>query len=307
MAELGAVLRETWRRFWPNSVLWVSLLLLGLGFLVGSVLFGAMGLLGVRLLIPGLWAYAAMGLAGLSGVLAAAARFGRATTKDFDQGVRRFFWRMVGLLGLVAAYQFVVSLVTGAVTGVRFVEMLTSVTFDPSAVARTLVAGQIIGIFAGGGMVLLFGFAPAAIGLEGCATIDGIARGLQFVGRRLGLVAGLLIVGFVLYQLPSLLLSWPMTGLFRSAAPTIAAGGPVPPHFMAALNRSMVAALFFLLYVCVAGPFITLSFVVGYGRDRGLVGPIAPAPPTSLPGLPGLGGPDKPGPPAGPSTKTGDR
>ena len=56
----------------------------------------------------------------------------------------------------------------------------------------------------------------------------------------------------------------------------------------------MVAAVFFLLYVCVAGPFIVLSFVVGYGRDRGFVGTIAPAPTADLPGMPGLGGPDKP-------------
>ncbi len=303
MAEIGVVLRETWRRFWPNTVLWGSLMLALLGFVLVALFCSALGPLGMIILWPAVWAYGAMVLSGLTGACAAAARCGRAGSEDFSRGSKLYFWRMFGLLGLYAATSAVVSLVVSRITGGSYVGALTQGSVDAFLFSRWFLVSQIIGFFTTGGILMLYGFAPAAIGFENTKTIDGIGNGLKYVGRRFGPVVGLLVAGLLLYMGPTLAIAWPIIRVSRLLA---AAGASRVGSELAAQFSTLAWVLLpLVLYVCFAVPFIMLSFFVAYGRDRGLVGPIAPPPPpvarvSDISALRDKPGAAPAGPPAGP-------
>lgn len=145
-------------------------------------------------------------------------------------------------------------------------------------------------------VLLLFGFAPAAIAVEDVTTGRGIARGLRFVFRRFGVALALLLVGGVLYQVVPRLALLPFNGYALS----LQARGKALDAVQAAgfLLVVLVLLVVLALYQSFTGSFIALSFFVGYERCHERVVPEAP-PATGWPGVPGLGGSEPPGGSAG--------
>ena len=216
MEELGLVLKESWRRYRASPVLWQEALQLAFVGVLGILLLGSLfiraGTGGVGLLLLGVGAYMAMALAGLGGVCAAVCGGRAATSKDFSEGTKRFFWRAAGLLGLVYLTSLVFGLIAGGlgVPGVGGSNLLRlnpataspAVSLSPQALVWTQVYGTASGLV----IAILFYFGGAATALENIPTTRGISRGLDFVGRRFWLALNLLILAALVVQGPALIL-----------------------------------------------------------------------------------------------------
>jgi len=273
--EFSAILRETWRRFWPNPVLWGLPVLLVVGLILSMLFLGVTlaraGGFGALLILLGLWAYGAMSLGALTGVWSSAARDGRATTSEAGRGVSTLFWRMAGYLGLY----FITALVIGLAAVLVFVpvflgSMGTAGTLGSSVLSGgTSIWSQVAGFVVTLGLMMLFAFAPAAIGLENTSMLSGIGRGLGFVGRRFGLALGLLLFGSVLHRVPSYFITLAFNRQFQGL---VGYSGGVTLDTLSAAQVSalmgrMYPLLFLLaLYSLVAVSFIMLSFFVAYER-----------------------------------------
>ncbi len=323
MKELGLVLAESWRGFRSGVVFWSAPLLLVVGLVVGvafSVASRSPGFM-VLFLGLGLWAYMAMALAGFSGAGAVACRGAKAASKDFSEGAKRCFWRSVGLLGLAVAVQVAVYVLLGLVAGVALTGRLAvGGNFDPAAMSGFLLASpgfvlaaQILVVLTQIGILLLFGFGAASVGLENVPVIEGVGRGLRFVGRRFGLAMSLIVVGLLLVRGPSYLIS---LSIWAKLQAIFGGGGAIsdPSAVAASLGRVMPLALLNLVYVFYAVPYVLMTFFVGYGREGGLLQPCrpvestpaSPAPPPApagpTPASPDAAGPasEMPGGPAAP-------
>lgn len=302
MAELGLVLKESWRRYRASPVLWQEALQLAfvgvLGILFLGALFIAAGTGGVRLLLLGVGAYMAMALAGLGGVCAAVCGGRAATSKDFSGGRKRFFWRAAGFLALVNLTSAVFGLIAGGlgVPGVGSSRLLSLNPATASAAAalgpQALVGTQVFGTVSGLVIALLFCFGGAAMVLEDVPTMRGISRGLDFVGRRFWLALGLLILGALVVQGPALILVVPVLANLPSLT-----GPGVAQAASAVAAWAVPFALAFAVYACFAAPFALLMIFVAYGRYRGLVQPFVPSPAAPPPATPAAL--SRPAPPTG--------
>jgi hypothetical protein len=242
----------------------------------------------------------AMALAGLGGVCAAICGGRAATSKDFSGGLKRFFWRAAGFLGLVYLTSAVFGLIAGGlgVPGVGASRLLSLNPATASAAAalspQALVWTQVYGTVSGLVIALLFYFGGAATALENIPTTRGISRGLDFVGRRRWLALGLVVLAALVVQGPALILVVPVLANLQSVMGPGAAQTGVT---VAAWAVPLVLA--FAVYACFAAPFALLMLFVTYGRYRGLVLPLAPsrtAPPPATPTAP-----SRPAPPTGAS------
>lgn len=110
------------------------------------------------------------------------------------------------------------------------------------------------------------------------------------MGRRFGLVVALVIFGYVIYNLPSLLALKPLMDVVKQATGSLAQGPAAMAAASAMFGHLIAWALVFMLYACVAFPFIVLTFFVAYGRSRDLIGPVVAAKPEAPASIPGLGG-----------------
>ncbi|RJQ06869.1 MAG: hypothetical protein C4551_07480 [Bacillota bacterium] len=289
MNELGAVLGETWRRFWPNPVLWGLPLILFLGFVLGSLLLWMMlyrlAGLGVLLIFLEICAYGAMALSAMTGAWASAARTGRATSDEATRGISRYFWRMTGLTGLVLATALAAGLVFGLVFVTATFGQMAGGTFDPTSFSGNTAGSQLMGLAVSLGLLLLYGFAPASIGLENTTTMNGVGRGLSFVGRRFGLVAGLLVVGLIIYNGPSYLLALPYLKAF-GAFPTDPSSFTEADAYalLGLVGRMIPVMLLMIALACVIGSFVALSLFVAFERNRGVLWPPAVTADSAGPG-----------------------
>ena len=302
MAELGLVLKESWRRYRASPVLWQEALqlafvgVLGILFL-GSLFIGA-GTGGVGLLLLGVGAYMAMALAGLGGVCAAVCGGRAATSKDFSGGRKRFFWRAAGFLALVNLTSAVFGLIAGGL-GVPGVGSSRLLSLNPATASAAAALGpqaqvwtQVYGAVSGLVIALLFCFGGAATALENIPTTRGISRGLDFVGRRFWLALGLLVLAALVVQGPALILVVPVI----ANLPSLTGPGAAPAALTVAA-WTVPLALAFAVYTCFAAPFALLMMFVAYGRHRGLVQPLAPSPAAPPPATPAA--PSRPGAPTG--------
>ena len=184
MAELGLVLKESWRRYRASPVLWQAMLLLAFGGVLGLRILGSLfiraGTGGVGLLLLGVGAYRGGALAGLGGVCAAVCGGRAVTSKDFSEGTTRFFWRVAGFLGLVNLTSLVFELIAGGL-GVPGVGASGLLGLNPATVSaatalspQTLAWAQVYGIVSGLVVALLFYFGGAATALENIPTMRGI-------------------------------------------------------------------------------------------------------------------------------------
>lgn len=137
----------------------------------------------------GMLAYAAPIFAIMVAASGAVARTGRATWNDVARGVRSQYWSCLGLTALVAVVLF-------PLLGIVAMPAVIGPSVEAAATSRELtstVLMKLTFVMLGLGAAitlalgLLFGFAPAAMGVDGLGAVAGIGRGLGFVGRRFGL------------------------------------------------------------------------------------------------------------------------
>lgn len=296
MGDLGAVLGETWRRFWNGSVLWGSPLLLAFGLILGGLLGGLMLIgifrgFGVFLFFIGLWAYLAMVLAGLTGAWAKAASVGKAESADFSKGTKLFYWRSVGLAGLAFAVYFVVNFILGIALAASSYGMIAAggtIASTPSLLWQVLIYLGMAGV------ILLFGFVPAPMGLENQTFGSAMGKALNFVGRRFGLVVLLLLFGFIIQQLPGMLLGRLALGSYYGQISALSLLNETA--LRALTGRLFLVMIPVIIYAPICMSFVGFSFVVAYARDTGQLGSGVPAPQEALP----FG----PAPAAGPPTES---
>jgi len=265
MFELGSILSQTWRRYWPNHVLWVLPFLLAIGGLLVMIILGSAlprgGPGGALFVLVGLWAYAAMALSGVTGVAAAAAREGKATFEDAGRGISTLFWRMFGYLGVTGATALFGGMVLASILLPGFPGMIPAEGLPPTGA----VWWQLVNWLFSFALMMLYAFAPASIGLEDTGTAGGIGRGLAFVRRNLGLAVAVLLAGWVIVQVPALLVSMPATSRMQEL---VTSGGTPSPELMAYLVSLIPLAFVLGIYALLAGSFVWLSYFIAYNRHR---------------------------------------
>ncbi|MCL6580994.1 MAG: hypothetical protein K6U08_05175 [Firmicutes bacterium] len=285
MGDVLDAFREGWRRLGANPVVWLAPLGLMLVGFFAAVLGAGLVLIpviGVLVFFAGMLAYVGAGAAGMMGLLGAAVTR-QATGQDFWQGVRRFFWRAVGLLLLTGLVNFVLAALFGSVVPSRALypdgPPWAEDAFRALASPVTL-ALQFIAYFA---VKVLFAFAPPAVAVDDCRTVNGIERGLGLVMRKPGPALGLLAVVVVLSSVvPMIVVLLFMGRLF--------VGGVTEQELAAFASSSLVPMMLLLgLYAYVALLLAWAAIFVFYDRNRSLLGapsagtqpemPAAPEPP----------------------------
>lgn len=289
MGETLAVLKETWKRFWPNPYIWLWPTGGWIGSFVLSMVFLILLLLGpvgVLLMLFGLLAYGSLIFSGLIGACAAAAgtERGRADWPDVAGATKRFFWPTMALMALalggcvllsVLATVGLMPLVSGATLAMEQAATIEALGRALGAMlAWTWVAVAALSFVA----ALLFGFAPAAMGIERLSALPGIGRGLAFVGQRFGLAAGVIGAGVVLVVVVPCLLTWPLVGGMVDAMLSMAASGALDSAAPTAndlgallgmagyMTGAMALSLVVTLYSLLALPFAMLATFIAYHR-----------------------------------------
>lgn len=290
MGETLDILKETWRRFWPNPYIW----LWPTGGWIGSfilsfvlLIFFVLGPIGVLLGLFGSLAYGSLVFSGLIGSCAAAAstEHGRADWADVAGATRRFLWPVMGLLAIVLGGYLLLSML--AMVGITPL-MAGPILAMEQAASPEALGGLLTTMFLWMGLVvlalavvaaLLFGFAPAAMGLDGVPAIPGIGRGFGFVRTRFGLAVGIIGAGVVMCIIVPALLSWPLVAGMMDAMLSMAASGALSatepsPGDLGALaglagymGGAMAVYILLTLYSLLALPFFMLATFVAYHRN----------------------------------------
>lgn len=291
MRETWQVLGETWRRFWPNPLVWAAPVCgwagtLVIGMFMMLLLF--LGPLGMLIDLAAAVTYGAALLAVLVGACSAVARTGKAAWQDVRTGLKLYFWKACGLIGITLG----VGLLLGLVVGLMVFPLVLSPVLRqfeqalvfPSAgqLVRFMAWGAALGFVTNGLLALFLGFAPAAMGLEGAAAPVAVDRGVRFVGRRFAVAGGLVLCGLVVcIVLPALPAVGPSLAMVRSlpslmdwtvnsaAAPGAA---PFPPVAWFGVMASTMAwasiyGVLTLILQFLALPFFLLSTFIAYERS----------------------------------------
>jgi len=284
MKEVLDAFGEGWRRLVANPLIWLApllMVLVGLFVAFLGAIFACIPVVGFLVLYAVLIAYLGGCAAGMMGLLQAAVTR-RATDRDFSQGVRRFFWRAVGLLLLAGLANFALTALVGSVTG----GFVPSWALDgPQRVAdafRALtnpvtLALQFIAYFV---VIVLFGFAAPAITFDDCRTVSGIERGLGLVRRKPGAALGLLALAVVLVSMvPSVIALLSVGRLFASWSTEQGLAASVSGSFAPIM-------LLLVLYGYIASLLVSMAIFVFYERNRSLLGAPSGEPQPGMPAAP---------------------
>jgi len=211
-------LSDAWSRFWSLPVFWTAVPIYGVisfaatGFIFMFAYQGATSgvFMGYLLLLLA----SVMALSGMTGVCGQATARRAATWKDLAQGVRQYFWRTLGLLGIWALASLALALVL-LLTLLPFIGLAFE-SGQPLNSGTLAARIDVAAVGLAGGILVS---ALPAMFFNDAGPWHAVRLGVGFLRRRLGVVCSLLVVGVVGVQgigflTGSLLQNQPLEGAF---------------------------------------------------------------------------------------------